>query len=190
MFSDVQRWNGMTEETKFEHLKNTIRTIPDYPKKGILFYDITTLLQDADAFREAVHALAEPFRGKGVDVVVGIESRGFIFGGAVAAELGAGFVPVRKKGKLPWKKISEEYELEYGKDSIEMHADAVGKGHRVLVVDDLLATGGTASAVGRMIEKLGGKVVAFDFVIELTHLKGREKLKGHDVRSVLKYAVG
>jgi adenine phosphoribosyltransferase len=180
-------------EAKFEHLKKTIRTIPDYPKKGILFYDITTLLQDAAAFREAVHALAGPFRdakkGK-IDVVVGIESRGFIFGGAVACELGAGFVPVRKKGKLPWKKISEEYELEYGTDSIEMHADAVGKGHNVLVVDDLLATGGTARAVGRMIEKLGGRVAAFDFVVELTHLHGREKLKGHEVYSLLKYAVG
>lgn len=177
-------------EGKYEHLKKVIRTVPDHPKKGILFYDITTLLQDAKAFREAVHALAEPFRGKAIDVVVGIESRGFIFGGAVARELGAGFVPVRKKGKLPWKKICEEYELEYGTDVIEMHADAVGNGHRVLVVDDLLATGGTSKAVARMIEKLGGKIVAFDFVVELVHLKGREKLKGHEIHSLLKYSVG
>ena len=177
-------------EGKYEHLKKTIRTVPDHPKKGILFYDITTLLQDAKAFRESVHALAEPFRGKGIDVVVGIESRGFIFGGAVACELGAGFVPVRKKGKLPWKKVCEEYELEYGKDVIEMHADAIGKGHRVLVIDDLLATGGTTKAVIRMIEKLGGKIVALAFLVELVHLKGREKLKGHEIYSVLKYSVG
>ncbi len=177
-------------EAKFEHLKKNIRTIPDYPKKGILFYDITTLLQDARALHEAIHALAEPFRGKGIDVVVSMESRGFIFGAAVANEIGAGFVPVRKKGKLPWRKVSEEYELEYGTDSIEMHEDAVGRGHRVLVCDDLLATGGTARAAARLIEKMGGRVAGCAFLIELTHLHGREKLKGHEVYSVLKYGVG
>ncbi|MEM0475657.1 MAG: adenine phosphoribosyltransferase [Candidatus Norongarragalinales archaeon] len=178
------------EKTKFEHLKKLIRTIPDYPKKGILFYDITTLLKNPKALREAIRALAEPFRGKGIDLVVSMESRGFIFGAAVANEIGAGFVPIRKKGKLPWRKVSEEYELEYGTDVVEMHEDAVMKGHKVLICDDLLATGGTAKATVKLIEKQGGKVAALAFLIELVHLKGREKLKGYEVYSILKYSVG
>ncbi|VVB67698.1 Adenine phosphoribosyltransferase [Candidatus Norongarragalina meridionalis] len=168
-------------------LSSHIRNVPDFPKKGIGFKDITTLLKDRAAFRDAIKQLSAPYRDKNVSVVVGIESRGFILGAAVAHELGVGFVPLRKPGKLPYKKIKQEYALEYGTDAIEIHEDAIAPGERVLLVDDLLATGGTAKAACDLIEKLGGKIVALAFLIELTFLKGREKLKGRDVMALIKY---
>jgi adenine phosphoribosyltransferase len=168
-------------------LKQYIRDIPDFPKKGILFRDVTPLLENADALRAAVDAVAEPFAGEGVNHVVGIESRGFILGAPVALALGTGLVIVRKQGKLPHEIVREEYELEYGSDVIEMHADSVGPGDRVLVVDDLLATGGTAAAAVRLVEKAGADVVGCAFLIELAALAGRKAL-GHDrVHSVLVY---
>jgi adenine phosphoribosyltransferase len=168
-------------------LKDRIRHIPDFPKPGILFYDITTLLQDREGFREVIQALAAPFENKNIDTVVGIESRGFILGGAVADRLGAGFVPVRKPGKLPSKTLTESYALEYGTDALEMHEDAVGKGQRVLIVDDVIATGGTAKATAALVRKLGGSLVALAFLIELEFLKGRAQLDGENVYSVLRY---
>ena len=170
-----------------DHLKKKIRHVPDFPKTGILFYDITTLLQDAEGFGAAVDCLAGPFRGKAIDLVVGIESRGFIFGAAVADRLGTGFTPVRKPGKLPSKTINAKYALEYGTDSLEIHADAVSKGQRVLIVDDLLATGGTARATLDLVARLGGHVHALAFLIELVALNGRERLAGQQVYTVLKY---
>jgi adenine phosphoribosyltransferase len=170
-----------------DHLKSKIRNVPDFPKAGILFYDITTLLQDAGGFRAAIDSLALPFRGQGIDVVVGIESRGFIFGAAVADRIGAGFTPVRKPGKLPSKTVSASYALEYGTDSLEMHDDAVRKGQRVLIVDDLLATGGTARATTDLVKALGGEVHALAFLIELVALSGRQKLADENVHTVLKY---
>ena len=170
-----------------DHLKSKIRHVPDFPKAGILFYDITTLIQDPAGFHEAVDSLALPFIGKGIDVVVGIESRGFILGGAVADRLGAGFVPVRKPGKLPSKSVRESYALEYGMDSLEMHADAVGEGQRVLIVDDVIATGGTAKATASLVRQLGGSVHALAFLIELEALKGRNRLAGENVYAVLRY---
>ena len=157
-------------------LKSTIRDIPDFPKAGIVFKDITTLLKDAAAFKEAIEALCEPYRGKNIDCVVGIESRGFIFGGAMAEKLGAGFVPIRKPGKLPAETESESYTLEYGEDTIEIHTDAINKDMQVLVVDDLLATGGTAAAAIRLVKKLGGHVAGAAFLIELCFLNGRSQL--------------
>jgi adenine phosphoribosyltransferase len=171
-----------------DDLKARIRNVPDFPKKGILFYDITTLLQDADGFRAAVDALAEPFVDAPIDAVVAVESRGFIFGAALADRLHTGFVPVRKVGKLPWKTERVTYELEYGTDSLEMHADAVKPGQRVLIVDDLLATGGTARATADLVRRLGGSVHAIAFLVELTFLDGRSKLAGEHVVSVLQYA--
>ena len=168
-------------------LKDKIRNVPDFPKPGILFYDITTLLRDREGFHDVVDALAKPFERDGIDLVVGIESRGFILGGAVADRLGAGFVPVRKPGKLPAKAVKESYALEYGTDSLEMHEDAVGKGHTVLIVDDVIATGGTAKATAALVRKLGGTVHALAFLIELEGLKGRDQLAGERVLSVLKY---
>ncbi|MFH1224807.1 MAG: adenine phosphoribosyltransferase [Candidatus Diapherotrites archaeon] len=170
-------------------LKKKIREIPDFPKKGILFYDVTTLMKDAGAFKYAVDRMVEHYAEKKikVDKVVSMESRGFILGSVLAYELGAGFVPIRKPGKLPAKCLREEYALEYGTDKLEMHEDAVGKGERVLIVDDLLATGGTCAATVKLVEKMGGNVVGCGFLIELTFLKGREKLKGHDVFALLKY---
>jgi adenine phosphoribosyltransferase len=168
-------------------LKASIRHVPDFPKAGILFYDITTLLQTPAGLRAAIDALAEPFDGAGVDVVVGVESRGFIFGAAVADRIGAGFVPVRKPGKLPSITVRQTYALEYGTDSLEIHADAVNQGQRVLIVDDLLATGGTAAATADLVKAIGGNVQAFAFLIELVGLSGREKLGEHHVHSVLKY---
>jgi adenine phosphoribosyltransferase len=168
-------------------LKTKIRHVPDFPKAGILFYDITTLLQDAEGFGAAVDCLAGPFRGKNIDLVVGIESRGFIFGAAVADRLGTGFTPVRKPGKLPSATINASYSLEYGKDTLEMHADAVRKGQRVLIVDDLLATGGTAKATLDLVTQLGGHVHALAFLIELVALNGRERLAGQTLHTVLKY---
>src|SRR5437867_7740881 len=156
-----------------EELKTRIRHVPDFPKAGILFYDITTLLQDAAGFRMAIDSLALPFKDRGIDVVVGIESRGFIFGAAVADRIGAGFIPVRKPGKLPSKTVRQTYALEYGTDALEMHQDAVSRGQRVLIVDDLLATGGTARATAGLVEGLGGDVRAFAFLIELLGLNGR-----------------
>ena len=168
-------------------LKTKIRHVADFPKPGILFYDITTLLQDAEGFRIVIDALTQPFKDKGIDVVVGIESRGFILGGAVADRLGAGFVPVRKPGKLPSKSVRESYALEYGTDSLEMHADAVAKGQRVLIVDDVIATGGTARATASLVRQLGGTVHALAFLIELEALKGRSQLQDENVYAVLGY---
>jgi adenine phosphoribosyltransferase len=170
-----------------ETLKTKIRHVADFPKPGILFYDITTLLRDAEGFRIVIDTLTQPFKDKGIDVVVGIESRGFILGGAVADRLGAGFVPVRKPGKLPSKSVRESYALEYGTDSLEMHEDAVANGQRVLIVDDLLATGGTARAATNLVQKLGGQVHALAFLIELVALNGRAKLADEHIHSVLKY---
>jgi len=168
-------------------LSKYIRDIPDFPKKGILFKDITTLLQDKDAFRQAIDQLAEKFKGQKIDQVAAVDARGFIFGGAVAYKLGAGFVPVRKKGKLPFKTNSATYELEYGTDTLEMHNDAIKPGQKVLIVDDLLATGGTVKAVTDLVRNLKGEVVGIGFLIELTALKGMEKLKGYPVYSLIKY---
>jgi len=170
-----------------DDLKTKIRHVPDFPKAGILFYDITTLLQEPAGFRAAVDSLALPFTGQQIDVVVGIESRGFIFGAAVADRIGAGFSPVRKPGKLPSSCVRATYDLEYGSDTLEMHDDAVKKGQRVLIVDDLLATGGTARAAAGLVKRLGGEVHALAFLIELVALNGREKLAGERVHSALKY---
>ena len=170
-----------------DDLKARIRNVPDFPKAGILFYDITTLLQDRVGFRAAVDSLAAPFQDQGIDVVVGIESRGFIFGAAVADRISAGFTPVRKPGKLPSRTVRATYALEYGTDSLEMHDDAIRGGQRVLIVDDLLATGGTAGATTELVKRLGGEVHALAFLIELVALKGRERLAGERVHTVLKY---
>lgn len=169
-------------------LKAKIRSVPDFPKAGILFYDITTLLRDRDGFEMAIDALAQPFEGRDIDVVVGVESRGFILGGAVADRLGAGFAPVRKKGKLPSKTVQETYDLEYGTDCLEIHADAVEPGQRVVIVDDVLATGGTAAATNALVRKLGGSVQALAFLVELEFLNGRARIPQETVYSVLKYS--
>lgn len=169
------------------HLKELIREVPDFPKPGILFYDITTLLKDKNGLRGAIDGLTEHYNDSGIDVVLGIEARGFIFAPALAYALGTGFVPVRKPKKLPSICVSVDYQLEYGTDSLEIHKDAIENGHRVLIVDDLLATGGTAAAVTQLVERLGGKVAGVGFVIELTFLSGRRKLAGHDVFSLLQY---
>ena len=168
-------------------LAMTIRSVPDFPVEGILFYDITTMLKNPEAFRESIDQLVIYYQETEVDVVVGVESRGFIFGAPLAYKLGVGFVPVRKPGKLPAEKLAESYELEYGTNTLEIHKDAIEQGQKVLVVDDLLATGGTAKATCNLVEKLGGQVVGVAFVIELNFLKGREQLKGYDVFSLLSY---
>ena len=170
-----------------ENLKQLIREVPDFPKPGINFYDITTLLKDPVGFRRTIIALASAFADTNIDTVIGIEARGFIFAPALAYHLGAGFVPVRKPRKLPAEKTSISYALEYGEDTLEIHSDAIGSGQRVLIADDLLATGGTANAVVDLVESLGGEVVGLAFVIELEFLQGRERLAGYDVRSLLKY---
>jgi adenine phosphoribosyltransferase len=170
-----------------DDLKKLIREVLDFPKPGINFYDITTLLKHPEGLRRTVDALAAEFEGEQVDVVVGIEARGFIFAPALAYHLGAGFVPVRKPKKLPSETASISYDLEYGQDTLEIHRDAIGDGDRVIIADDLLATGGTAKAVVDLVEGLGGKVVGLVFVVELEFLLGREKLAGHDVRSLIKY---
>lgn len=167
-------------------LKRHIRDIPDFPKPGIVFKDITPLLADADAFRAAVDAVVAPFRGR-ADMVLGIESRGFILGAAAAYALGTGIAVVRKPGKLPWQTHRATYELEYGTDTLEIHHDAVGPGHRVLVVDDLLATGGTASAAVELVKRCGGDVVACAFLVELAFLGGRARLRGQDVHALISY---
>ena len=168
-------------------LKSRIRHVPDFPKPGILFYDVTTLLRDPAGFRMAVDSMAAPYEGKSIDVVVGIESRGFILGSAVADRIGAGFVPVRKLGKLPSATVRASYALEYGNDSLEMHKDGVEPGQRVLVVDDLLATGGTARATVDLVKQLGGRVEGIAFLIELVALSGRKQLTGEQVMAVLQY---
>jgi adenine phosphoribosyltransferase len=168
-------------------LKTCIRNIPDFPKPGILFRDITTLLKDKKAFRQAVDALASKYKNKKIDVVVAVEARGFILGGVIAHKLGAGFVPVRKKGKLPAKANSVTYDLEYGTDTLEMHHDAIKPNDRVLIVDDLLATGGTLCAVTDLVRQLQGKIVGITFLIELTDLKGIDKLKDYPVYSLIKF---
>ena len=170
-----------------DQLKTKIRHVPDFPKAGILFYDITTLLQDPAGFRAAVDSLSTPFKDQSIDIVVGIESRGFIFGAVVADRIGAGFVPVRKPGKLPSTCVTATYDLEYGTDSLEIHDDAVTQGQRVLIVDDLLATGGTARATRDLVKGLGGQVHALAFLIELVALNGRAKLPGEQIHAVLQY---
>jgi adenine phosphoribosyltransferase len=168
-------------------LKSKIRHVPDFPKAGILFYDITTLLRDPDGFRLAIDRLALPFHDQGIDVVVGIESRGFILGGAVADRIGAGFTPVRKPGKLPAERVRETYDLEYGTDALEIHADAVQQGQRVLIVDDVIATGGTAKATAALVRRLGGDVHSLAFLIELVGLNGRARIGDERIFSVLQY---
>jgi adenine phosphoribosyltransferase len=167
--------------------KSLIRNVPDFPRKGILFYDITTLLKDSKALKEVLDQLASRYRDQKIDLVLGVESRGFIFAPTLAYKLDAGFVPVRKPGKLPAETLKATYDLEYGQDSLEIHKDAIRKGQRVLVVDDLLATGGTAAAVAKLIEQLGGQVAGLAFLVELEFLSGRKKLGGYDVFSLLKY---
>jgi adenine phosphoribosyltransferase len=173
--------------TPMDTLKAKIRHVPDFPKAGILFYDITTLLRDPQGFHSVVDSMALPFKDAGIDVVVGIESRGFILGGAVADRLGAGFAPVRKPGKLPSKTVSESYALEYGTDALEIHDDGVEPGQRVLIVDDVIATGGTAKATAALVRRLGGTLHGLAFLIELVALNGRAQLAGDEVYSVLKY---
>lgn len=172
-------------EVEVPGLKEAIRTIPDFPKPGVLFRDITPILQKPSLFRSVIKALADRYRNAGVEVVTAVEARGFIFGAPLALELDAAFVPMRKKGKLPYKTISVTYELEYGEDEVEMHIDAIQPGQRVLVFDDVLATGGTAQAMAKLVELAGGRVVAVAFVIELVDLKGREKLSDYDVFSLV-----
>jgi adenine phosphoribosyltransferase len=168
-------------------LKKFIRDVPNWPKKGILFRDITPLLGSAEAFRTAVDVMAAEFAGEGIQYVVGVEARGFILGGAVAAKLNAGFIPVRKLGKLPSKTVSVAYDLEYGTSTIEVHKDAVPAGAKILMVDDLLATGGTIKASCELIERLGGKIAGVVFLIELTELDGIKKLSGYKVKSIIRY---
>jgi len=170
-----------------ERLKKAIRSIPDFPKKGILFRDITTLLKDEVVFAEAIETLAKRHKGKGIRKVVAMESRGFILGTPLAYLLKAGFVPVRKKGKLPAETHSVSYELEYGTDHLEIHKDAIDAGEKILIIDDLLATGGTAAATVELLKNFDAEIAAIDFLIELTDLKGRDKLKGYDVFALIKY---
>ena len=170
-------------------LKEKIRVIEGFPKEGISFKDITTLVADGEAFKESIDRIAEHLRDKNVDVILGPEARGFIFGVPVAYALGVGFVPVRKKGKLPAETVSVDYSLEYGVDVLEIHKDAIKKGQKVAIVDDLLATGGTVDAVAKLVEKVGAEVVALDFAIELTELRGRDKLEGYEIMSLVQYDV-
>ena len=171
-----------------DELKKYIREVPDFPKPGINFYDITTLLKEPEGLEMTIDAMTEQCRGMLIDTVIGIESRGFIFGAPLAYQLGTGFVPVRKPKKLPHETASVSYDLEYGTDSLEIHKDAIGEGHRVLIVDDLLATGGTARAVVNLVEGLGGKIAGVHFVIELGFLNGRAKFPGYDVKSLVNYS--
>ncbi len=172
---------------KQNELKNTIRNVPDFPIKGIVFRDITTLVNDAKAFKFVIDTLYKRYKDKKIDVIVGVESRGFIFGGALANKLKCGFVPARKPGKLPASTIEESYDLEYGKAALQIHTDAIAKGQRVIIIDDLLATGGTLSATAKLIERLGGKIFEIAVVIDLTFLRGREKLKGYKIFSMVDY---
>jgi len=168
-------------------LAKMIRDVPDFPKEGILFKDITTLIKVPQAFKEVIDTLADHYAGQQIDLVVAVEARGYILGAPIAYKLGAGFVPVRKKGKLPAETVREEYELEYGTDSVEMHCDAIQPGQKVLIVDDLIATGGSAAATARLVERLGGEVAGIAFLIELTFLNGVEKLKDYDVFTMIQY---
>lgn len=168
-------------------LVEKIRNIPDFPKKGVVFRDITTLLKDPEAFRNSIKKMRETYSGKSIDKIVGMESRGFIFGSVLAHELGVGFIPARKPGKLPAETVQEDYKLEYGTDALEIHRDAIQKNDNILIVDDLLATGGTASATARLVEKMGGKISGMCFLIELAFLKGRDRLKGYDINSLISY---
>lgn len=170
-----------------EEFERLVRSIPDFPKKGILFRDITTLIKDKDGFKRVVEAVYEVYKDKKIDKVVSIEARGYIFGGALAYLLGSGLVPVRKPGKLPGPTIKEEYKLEYGTDALEIHKDAINKSESVLIFDDLLATGGTALATCKLVEKLGGNIIGVAFLIELQDLKGIEKLKDYEVFSLIKF---
>ncbi len=172
-----------------EDLKKYIRDIPNFPKEGIMFHDITPLLQDAKAFGLAIDRMAEMIKGENAEYMIGVEARGFIFASALAYKLGTGLVIVRKLGKLPYETLNASYDLEYGKDVLEVHKDAISKGGKVVLVDDLLATGGTAGAVGNLVKKLGGEIVGYSFLVELTELKGREKLKPYPVWSVLEFSI-
>ncbi|KYC52397.1 MAG: Hypoxanthine/guanine phosphoribosyltransferase [Candidatus Methanofastidiosum methylothiophilum] len=174
-------------DKRINSIKGKIRTIPDFPKKGVMFRDITTLLKDREGLRDSVDIIVERYQGKKIDLVAGVEARGFILGGALAYKLGAGFVLIRKKGKLPHKTENHEYELEYGKDSIEVHLDAIMKGDNVLLVDDLIATGGTALAACKLIEKLGGKVVETAFIVGLPDLGGMRKLSHYGVFTIVDF---
>ena len=176
-----------TSESESIRLEDWIRDIPDFPQKGVLFKDITPLLQNGPAFRAALDRLAAHYRGAGIEAVVGVESRGFIFGAPLAYLLNCGFIPVRKFGKLPSQTVSVEYALEYGTNVVEMHTDAIRPGQRVLIVDDLLATGGTVEAAMELVEKLGGHIAGIAFLVELAFLKGRQHLKGHDVFALITY---
>ena len=178
---------NLNPEPEMNSLKSKIRHVPDFPKAGILFYDVTTLLRDPDGFRLAIDTMSMPYHDRGISVVVGIESRGFILGAAVADRIGAGFVPVRKLGKLPATTVRASYDLEYGSDSLEMHRDAIEPGQRVLIVDDLLATGGTARATIDLVKQLGGKVEGVALLIELVELNGRARLEGENIQVVLQY---
>lgn len=171
------------------NLKDKIRVIEGFPKEGISFKDVTTLLQDKEALKYTIDKLAEHLKDKNIDIVVGPEARGFLFGAPVAYAIGAGFVPVRKKGKLPYDTIRINYDLEYGSDELEIHKDAIKPGKRVAIIDDLLATGGTISTVAKLVEQVGGEVVTLDFVIELTDLKGKDKLDKYEVLSLIQYNV-
>jgi len=177
----------VTDMENPQDLTSVIRSVPDFPKKGIVFRDITTLLKDKDAFRRYIDICYERYKDQRIDKVVGIESRGFIGGAALAYRLGAGFVPIRKPGKLPAEKIRQEYQLEYGSDAMELHRDAVSPGDRVLVVDDLLATGGTVEAACKLVEQLGGKIVSLTFLIELSFLHPRKHLSRYDIFSIISY---
>ncbi len=176
----------MNKETE-EYLKSMIRDVPDFPKKGVAFKDITTLIKDPWALNTAIYEMKKYCHGKIIDKIAGIESRGFIFGSILAQELGIGFVPVRKRGKLPAAKMTEEYEKEYGPDAVEIHKDAIAKDERVLIVDDLIATAGTALATAKLIEKLGGQIIGLLVLVELSFFNGRDKLSKYDVHSLLKY---
>jgi len=169
------------------NLKETIRTVPNWPIEGVMFRDITTLLSNGKAFKQCCDELYERYKDMNIDVIAGIESRGFIFGSALAYKLGIGFIPIRKPGKLPAETVKEEYELEYGKDAVEIHKDAIKKGDKVLVIDDLIATGGTISAAVKLVEKLGGEIVECSFIIDLPDLKGTKKLKGYKIFSMMKF---
>ncbi len=173
-----------------ESIKSKIRTVPHWPKEGIMFRDITTLLKDPQGFKETIDLLYKRYADKKIDKVIGIESRGFIFGAPLAYLLGCGFVPIRKPGKLPAEIESEEYALEYGRDKIEVHKDAINKGDRILIVDDLIATAGTATAARNLVKKLGGELVECAFIIELVDLKGRDKLKGENIYSIVEFEGG
>lgn len=171
------------------NLKEKIRIVENFPKEGISFKDISTLIGDGEAFRATIDMIVEELKDKKIDVIVGPEARGFIFGVPVAYALGVGFVPVRKKGKLPGETISVSYDLEYGSDTLQIHKDAIKKGQRVAIVDDLLATGGTIATVAKLVEEVGGEVASMDFVIELTDLNGRDKLEGYNVKSLVQYDI-